>query len=53
MAPMEKGLWWQWNIPSWFIAPMKKTWFYKRFFFEVVMFMVKDKRKYNQNVNKN
>ena len=33
---------------SWFIAPMEKTWFYKRFFIELVMvkdknIMVKDK----------
>ena len=48
-----KGLWRRWNIPSWFIAPMEKAWFYKRFFFEAVMFMVKDKRKYNKNLNKN
>ena len=53
IAPVEKGLWRRWNIPSWFIAPMEKAWFYKRFFFEAVMFMVKDKRKYNKNLNKN
>ena len=50
---MEKGLWRRWNIPSWFITPIEKAWFYKRFFFEAVMFMVKNKRKYNKNVNKN
>ena len=27
---------------------MEKAWFYKRFFFEVVMVMVRDKRKYNK-----
>ena len=26
MIPMEKALWPQWNIPSWFIAPMEKVW---------------------------
>ena len=40
MVPME--------YTSWFIAPMEKTWFYERFFIEVVIvkdknFMVKDK----------
>ena len=40
MAPME--------CTSWFIAPMEKAWFYKRFFIKVVMVkgknvMVKDK----------
>ena len=25
----------QWNTPSWFIAQMKRTWFYERLFFKV------------------
>ena len=29
-------------------SPMDKAWFYERFFFEVVIVMVKDKRKYNK-----
>ena len=32
----------QWKTPSWFIAPMEKTCFYERLFFEVVVVMVKD-----------
>ena len=45
MAPMEynfpeKALWIQWNIPLWLIAPMEKTWFYERLFFEMVMVTV-------------
>ena len=31
----------QWNIPSWFIAPMKMAWFYEILFFEVVLKKVK------------
>ena len=31
-------------------APREKAWFYKRFFFEVVMVMVKEKRKYNKKI---
>ena len=46
---MEKGLLRQWSIPSQFVAPLEEAWFYKRLFFEVVMFMVKEKRKYNKN----
>ena len=47
MAPMEyspngKGIWRQWNIPLWFVAPMEKSCFYERLFFEEVMVMVKD-----------
>ena len=45
MAPME-------HTP-WFVVSMKKVWFYKRFFFEVVMVMVKDKIKYNKKINAN
>ena len=41
---MEKALWPQWNVTSWFIAPMAKAWFYERLFFEVVVFMVKHKK---------
>ena len=44
IAPMDKALWRQWNTHPWFIAPMKKVWFYKRFFFEAVMAMVKDNK---------
>ena len=40
---MENALWRQWNIPSWFIAPMEKAWFYIIFSFEVVMVIVKIK----------
>ena len=43
-SPNRKVLWPQGNIASWFIAPMKKAWFYKRLFFEVVIVMVKDKK---------
>ena len=38
-----KTLWPQWKIPSWFIAPMEKAWFYGRFPFEVLIVIVKDK----------
>ena len=51
LALMEKVLRCQWNISSWLIAPRVKTWFYKRFFSEVVMVMVKDKRKYNKKIS--
>ena len=44
-ASMEKALWLQWNIPSWFIALMEKAWFSERFFFEVVIVMVNVKQK--------
>ena len=27
--PMDKELWLQWNIPSYFIAPVEKAWFYE------------------------
>ena len=40
---MENALWRQWNITSWFIAPMEKTWFDIIFSFEVVMVIVKIK----------
>ena len=43
IAPLEKALWPRWNIPSQFIDPMKKSWFYERLFFEVIV-MVKDKK---------
>ena len=37
----------------WFIGSMEKAWFYERFFFEVVMAMVKyvKKKKYNKGYN--
>ena len=41
---MEKALSPQWNVTSWFIAPMEKAWFYERLFFKVVVFMVKYKK---------
>ena len=50
---MEKTLWRQWNIPLWLIAPVEKAWFYKRFFFEVVMFMVIYSIKYTMSVKIN
>ena len=54
IAPLEKALWTRWNIPSQFIAPMKKPWFYERLFFEVIV-MVKDKKirykRYDVNQN--
>ena len=28
----------------WFTAPMEKAWFYERWFFDVVIVMVKDKK---------
>ena len=40
---MENALWRQWNITSWFIAPMEKAWFDIIFSFEVVMVIVKIK----------
>ena len=43
IAPMEEALSRQWNILPLFIAPIKKTCFYERFFFEMIMVMVKDK----------
>ena len=38
MAAMDKELWPQWNIPSYFIAPMEKAWFYE------IIVMVNDKK---------
>ena len=35
---------------SWRYFSIVTPWFYKRFFFEVVMVMVKDKRKYNKKI---
>ena len=54
IAPMEKALWCQWNITPWFIVPMEKARFYERFFFEILMVVVKDKKiRYKRyNVNK-
>ena len=45
MALMEKELWPQWNIPSYFTAPMEKVWFSEILFFQVVIVMVKDKKR--------
>ena len=55
IPPMEKALWSQWNIATWFIASVEKAWFYERLLFEVVIVMVKDKKRQNKrnNVNKN
>ena len=50
LAPMENALWCQWNIPPWFIDPGVKAWFFKILFFEVVMIILKDKRKYNKKI---
>ena len=44
ISPIEKALWPQENVISWFIAPMEKAWFYKRLFFDVVIVMVKEKK---------
>ena len=44
IAPMEKALWPQKNVASWFGAPMEEEWFYKILFFEVVIVMVKEKK---------
>ena len=44
ITPLEKTLWPQWDISSWFIALLKKTWFYERLFFEEMIFMVKDEK---------
>ena len=52
-ARMERVLWAKWNITSWFMTPVEKTWFYGKKFFEVVIVMVKDKqmqyKRYNVN----
>ena len=40
-SPVEKALWSQWNIPLTLIAPREKVQFYERFFYEVVIVMVK------------
>ena len=50
---MEKVLWAQWNIASWYIAAMEKAWFYKTLFFEVVIVMVKDKKTQYKRSNVN
>ena len=44
---MEKVLWSQWNISVWFIASMVKVWIYERLFFEVVIVVVKEEKKYS------
>ena len=40
---------------TWFIAPVEKTWFCEKLFFEVVIVMVKDKKiqykRYNAHEN--
>ena len=38
MAAMDKELQPQWNIPSCFIAPMEKAWFYE------IIVMINDKK---------
>ena len=37
--PMDKELWLQWNIPSYFIAPVEKAWFYE------IIVMAEDKKR--------
>ena len=37
-------------VLSWRYFSIVTPWFYKRFFFKVVMVMVKDKRKYNKKI---
>ena len=44
---MEKALWLQWSITPLFLAPMEKARFYEKLFFELVIGMVKDKKKYS------
>ena len=49
-SPNEKGI----AVPMEY-TPMvynltEKAWFYERFFFEVAMVMVRDKRKYNKKM---
>ena len=39
---MEKVLWPKWSITPLFQAPMEKARFYEKFFFELVMVMVKE-----------
>ena len=34
-------------MSSWFTAPMEKAWFHVRLFFEEIIVMVKDKKKYS------
>ena len=45
MAPMDKELWPQWNIPSQFMNPMEKVSFYEILFFQMVIVMVKYKKR--------
>ena len=45
MALMEKELWPQWNMPSWFTVSVEKVWFYEILFFQVVILMVKNKKR--------
>ena len=47
---MEKALWPQENVTSWF---MEKARFYKRLFFEVVIVMVKEKKMQYKRYNVN
>ena len=44
MTAMENTFQPQWNIPSWFVSPMEKTWFYEKLLLEVVIVMVKDNK---------
>ena len=45
ITPMKRA-WFrsQWNMLSWFIAPIDKAWFHERLFFEVVIVVVKDEK---------
>ena len=47
---MEKALWPQWNITAWFIGQVEKVWFHEKSFFELLMVMVKEERKYNKKM---
>ena len=47
ITPLEKALWPQWRITPLFLAPMEKARFYEKLFFELVIVMVRDKKKYS------
>ena len=44
---MEKKLWSKWSITPLFLAPMEKAQLYDKLLFELVIVMVKDKKKYS------
>ena len=44
MAPMDKELQLQWNIPPQCMNPMEKVSFYEILFFQMVIVMVRDKK---------